>query len=293
MNKGVFYIIGAAMLWGTTGTTQAFAPVGAMPLTVGTFRLLIGGTALLLIALAGRSFTGSRWKLSHIVIGTVCVAGYQVSFFTAVHLTGVAVGTIVAIGSGPVFAGLLGVLVMHERLTWKWYFSTLLAVAGCTLLVLSGKSSDVSVNPLGLLAAFGAGFTYALYTAVGKMMLEHARGNAVMAVLFFGGALLLLPLVFIYDVSWVLTWQGAVTMVHLGLFATALAYVLFARGLHLLSVAKTTTLSLAEPLTAAVLGITVLGEELNIMVALGILCIFTGIVILSVERKKYSPAYSE
>jgi len=287
MNKGIFFIIGAAMLWGTTGTTQAFAPVGASPITVGAFRLIIGGTFLLLVAFAGRSFTSFRWDFRHIIIGVLAVAAYQISFFTAVKLTGVAVGTIVAIGSGPIGAGILGRLVLQEELNKKWYLSTVLAIAGCTLLVLSG-GSEVKVNPLGIFAALGAGFSYALYTLTGKMMLVHNRGNAVVAVLFFGGALVMLPVVFMYDVSWAVTFQGFVTMAHLGILATTVSYILFAKGLQTVSVSKTTTLSLAEPLTAALLGIVVLGENLNFMVGSGILLIFSGIAILSFERKRLS-----
>lgn len=285
MNKGIFFIIGAAMLWGTTGTTQAFAPVGASPLTVGAFRLLIGGSALLLVALAGQSFRGYKWNTAHSVLGVISVAAYQISFFTAVKLTGVAVGTIVAIGSGPVFAGILGRLILGENLNIRWYLATLLAIAGSTFLVFSG-GSEVSVNPLGIFAALGAGFSYAMYTLIGKLMLVHNKGNAVVAVMFFGGALVMVPVLFVYDVSWVVTVQGMVTMAHLGLLATTLSYILFAKGLQTVSVSKTTTLSLAEPLTAAVLGIMVLGENLNMMVASGIFLLFAGIAILSIEKRK-------
>jgi len=285
LNKGIFFIIGAAMLWGTTGTTQAFAPVGASPITVGTFRILIGGLGLLAVAFAGRSFTGFKWNLSHVLIGAVSVAAYQITFFTAVKLTGVAVGTIVAIGSGPIGAGILGRLVLGEVLNIRWYIATLLAIAGCTLLVLSG-GSDVQVNPVGVFAALGAGFSYATYTLIGKMMLVHNKGNAVVAVMFFGGALIMLPFLFINDVSWVLTTKGMITMAHLGILTTTLSYILFAKGLRTVSVSKTTTLSLAEPLTASCLGILVLGENLNTMVGSGILLLFLGILILSVEKKK-------
>ena len=44
---------------------------------------------------------------------------------------------------------------------------------------------------------------------------------------------------------------------------TALAYVLFARGLGRLSAATVTTLVLAEPLVATLLGVAVLGERLD------------------------------
>lgn len=44
-------VILGAMLWGTTGTAQSFAPDGAHPIAIGSVRLAVGGTALLLIAI--------------------------------------------------------------------------------------------------------------------------------------------------------------------------------------------------------------------------------------------------
>ena len=96
----------AAILFGTTGTAQALGPDGSTPMTVGASRILIGGSLLAAIALASGGFRG-RWPLGHVLLAGAGVAVYQLAFFQAVADTGVAVGAIVAIGSGPVFAGIL------------------------------------------------------------------------------------------------------------------------------------------------------------------------------------------
>jgi len=284
MNRGSLFIIAGAMLWGTTGTTQAFAPEGASPLTIGAMRLLIGGGALLLIALFTRSFAqGGSWNIKHVLIGAFAVGAYQITFFKAVLASGVAVGTMVAISSSPVFAGVLGRIFLGEGLSKRWFVATFMAVLGCGLLIFSGDGSSGSVNFTGVLYALGAGLSYVTYTLVGKIMLQTKRDNAVVAVLFFGGAVVLSPLIFMYDISWVATSKGVITMTHLGLFATTLSYILFSKGLKSVPVAQTVTLSLAEPLTAALLGILVLGEAMNLMVGLGIGALFLGIAILSQE----------
>ena len=56
-----------------------------------------------------------------VMAGMVAVAGYQLAFFSAVARTGVAVGTMVAIGSAPVLAGLLAWLVRGEQPPGRWY----------------------------------------------------------------------------------------------------------------------------------------------------------------------------
>ncbi len=59
---GVWLILLAAMLWGTTGTSQALAPTGANPVVIGALRLAVGGAALLVLAwVRGGLRTGGRW----------------------------------------------------------------------------------------------------------------------------------------------------------------------------------------------------------------------------------------
>jgi DME family drug/metabolite transporter len=71
---------------------------------------------------------------------------------------------------------------------------------------------------------------------------------------------------------------------HLGLVATAVAYTLFARGLEAVPVATSVTLGLAEPFTAATLGVVLLGERLTGSVMVGAGLILGGLVILSIPK---------
>ena len=66
---------------------------------------------------------------------------------------------------------------------------------------------------------------------------------------------------------------------HLGLVATALSYALFTRGVRHTAIATATLLSLAEPLTAVVLGVTVVGEDLTAAAAVGVALLLVGVTI--------------
>src|SRR5512133_2325668 len=148
--RGVFFVLAASLLWGTTGTSQALAPHDAQPLAIGALRLLVGGTALCVLLLwqqRGSHEARPRLAPGPVVLGGLCMAAYQVLFFAGLRMTGVAVGTIVGIGSSPVLAGLLGFLFRGERPGWRWGAATLLAVAGCSLLALTGK--EIHIDPLG------------------------------------------------------------------------------------------------------------------------------------------------
>lgn len=278
--NGILLILAATLLWGTTGTAQALAPAGVNPVALGALRVIIGGGALLVLALFRRSFRGvSQWPLLPTAVSAFFIAAYQLSFFAAVSLTGVAVGTMVAIGSSPVAAGLLGYLVRRERLGRKWLIATLFAVAGCTLLASGGGGLEVDLK--GMALALSAGISYAAYTVSIKGLLDDKSPDAVLAVVFCAAALLLSPLLLFFDTGWVFTVKGAVVATHLGLFATAGSYWLFVRGLKTVKIGTAATLSLGEPLTASLLGVVVLGERLSGWQSGGILLLFFGLAILA------------
>ena len=278
-NSGIFLILGAALLWGTTGTAQSFAPAGFDPTVIGFLRLLIGGIALLGLAAFRRELGRlSNWSLRPLLLAALFTASYQVCFFAAVKLTGVAVGTIVGIGSAPIAGGLLGFLFRGERPRRRWWLATLLAICGCALLSLGGES--LAVDPLGILLAVGAGSSYAIYTLVIKGMLETRPANAVMALVTCIGAIFLAPLLIGRELTWLAQPRAILVALHLGLMTMALAYWFFARGLQRVEVGAATTLSLAEPMTAGLLGILLLGEPMTAQALSGIALIFGGLALL-------------
>jgi DME family drug/metabolite transporter len=271
----------AAMLWGTTGTTQAFAPAGFDPMMIGSLRLALGGGMMLLILLWRSGFSPLRgWPLKTTLAAAVFTALYQVCFFAGVAKTGVAVGTIVGIGSAPIAGGLLGYLFRQERPGRIWFVATALAIIGCVVLTLS-SGGDVAIDLLGIALAIGAGVAYAAYTLVVKGLLEQHEPDAVIAVVFCLGALILAPLLIGRPLAWLAAPRSIAVVLHLGLVTAALAYWLFLRGLQRIQVATAVTLTLAEPLTAGLLGILVLRERLNPIAFVGIALIFSGLAVLS------------
>jgi drug/metabolite transporter, DME family len=282
---GGWLVIAAALLWGTTGTAQAFAPIGTPSATVGAVRLTIGGIVLLISAISRGVFRDTKpWRLFPTVIAAVCMAAYQLTFFMAISITGVAIGTIVTVGSAPVMAGFLEKFVNHNHIPSRWFTATFLAVIGCSLLLSSQK--DLWVDSIGIVLALVSGFSYASYVVVSKRLLEQQPPDAVISVVFCLGALFLLPWLMKYNLDWLNESRGMLVALHLGLVATALSYTLFIRGLNLIPAASAVTLSLAEPLMAAFLGIVVLGERFTTISFSGAVLVLSGLVLLSINPKK-------
>jgi len=284
--SGQLFILLAAVLWGTTGTSQALAPAAGTPQSIGALRLLVGGLGLALYALSKHPNMFRQIGFVSVLPAGFFVACYQIFFFWGVSLTGVAVGTMVAIGSAPVFAGIIDTVWFRKPPPVSWLMSTLLAVSGC--LILLGFSGSIQIEPVGILLAAGAGFSYALYSFLMKKLLIGRAPESVAALVFCIGALFLLPFLFTADLTWVWTAQGMIVVIHLGLLATSLSYYLFCRGLEKIPVSTVVTLSLAEPFTATILGIIVLHETLDVTGWIGLAMILSGLVILGVPMPRRS-----
>jgi drug/metabolite transporter, DME family len=279
-SAGSLFVLAAAVLWGTTGTAQAFAPESAGPLSVGAVRIAAGGLAMLAFAALRGELRGlGGWPPLATAAMALAVAAYQPLFFAGVSLTGVAVGTVTAIGSAPVWAGLIGLLFGGEKPSARWALATALAVAGCALLLLG--SGGVSVDPLGVLLCLAAGLGYVIFATIAKGFLRTEPQAAVMGVVFTLGALALSPAALFTDFSWLAEPRGALTAAELGLLATAAAYLLFAAGLSRIPVATAATLSLADPLTAGTLGVLLLDERLSPAAITGIALLLSGLILTS------------
>ncbi|WP_409252388.1 EamA family transporter [Bacillus sp. SCS-153A] len=282
-----FLIVLAAMLWGTTGTAQAFAPETAHPVAVGAARLAVGGLFLVAIVLTTGNFSFENWPVKSTILASLSMALYQPLFFSAVSLTGVAIGTVIAIGSAPVLSGFMEWIFLRKRPVAVWWYSTLLSISGCFLLFLNKDS--VTADPVGILLALGAGLSFAGYTIVSRDLVERHSSLSVAAVVFTLSAICLSPFLFVFDMNWIATLNGMGVSLHLGIMATGIAYFLFVKGLLHVPSSTAVTLALAEPLTAALLGVFLVGEYLSSSswVGIGLLMLGIGLLIWSSKNEEH------
>ncbi len=285
-------VLAAAALFGTTGTAQALGPSGTTPLGVGAVRLAIGAVVLVLVARLERGARRPRWRdhAAALLIGGIGVAAYQLTLFAGLRRTGVTLGTIVGIGSGPVFAGLLHVARRHGSLPRAWIAGTALTVAGVALLA-GGGPAGVAADPLGLGLVLGAGLSYAVYAQAAKDAMDAGLDAPhAMAGVFGVGALLMAPLLWREPLAWLGTPRGAAMALHLGVLTVGLAYWLYGKGLRGLAVPTVVTLTLAEPLTASVLGVAVLDERLGAAGWLGAVVVVVGLLVAGRGERASAPA---
>ena len=285
--KGGLLVVAAGMCWGMTGTIQALAPEKATSLTIGSARVFGAGSLLLLWILFRRRgiLRGKTWNATGILLAAFGLTAYQFAFFSAVKLTGVAIGTMVAIGSAPVLAGILGRVFFKECLSSRWFISTLLAITGCFLLVTAGNSNFSSASVTGTMLAFGAALSYALEGA-GLRLIGARDPIETVSLISVVSAAMALPWLITGDISWIFSLRGMICIFFLSVLTTILPFSLFAKGIGKITLGKAYTLSLSEPMTAWMLSALVLGEKLSLIGSIGVFILFSGIIILACDKNK-------
>lgn len=284
---GPLLVLAAAALWGTTGTAASFAPAGVSPLAVGAATMGVGGLITLLIAgrSAPRVLRGPRRVLLWALTGGTAVAVYPLAFYSSMDRAGVAAGTVVTIGCSPVFAALLERVLVGVRLTLRWLTATVSAGTGCALLALtSGGGPEAGQDvPGGVAMGLLAGAAYAVFTCYGARIIRAGHSSrAAMGSLFGLGALVLLPVLAVTGGPLLSTQRGVLVAAYLAVVPMCVAYVLFGAGLARVPAGTATTLSLFEPVVAAVLGVAVVGERLGVWAWSGTGLVLLGLLALTV-----------
>ena len=272
----------AAVLFGTTGTSRQLLVPDAPGTGVAAMRLLVGSAGLVVFVVwRGRWSELLRlWRRPVVWVMGIAVAGYQAFFFIGTQRTGVAIAALIALGSAPFLAGILGWILREGAPGWLWAASTAIAVVGLALLV----SGDLATgDPIGMLSAFGAGACYAVYTVLGvRLAREGFSGSDVLAASFSVGALALVPAA--VTSTWWLSVPGVLDVLWLGLVTTTIGYLLFGLGLAVLQPGHIATLTLLEPAVATVLGVVVLHEPISVLGWIGCLLVVSALALLGLAE---------
>lgn len=279
-----FFVLLAAILWGMTGTAQTFLDKGVSPIAVATIRSAIGGGLLLVAVVLLRKISFRTWSWKWTILAAASIALFQGLFFTSIRLTGVAIGTVVTIGSAPMFSGMLEWLFWKTRPSKVWGIATIMTITGCMLLFINSGDRAIHLGGVGL--AVCAGLSFAVYTNMSKQLMAQQEALPAVAMTFSICAVLLLPFSISSGFSWLTEMQNLWTMIFMGVMCTSIAYLLFLSGLQKISSSSAVTLSLAEPLTAAMLGVLLVGEHLSSTSWVGVAMLLGGIVVLTLTGRK-------
>lgn len=299
--RSLTYLIVAGIAWGTAGAAAEllFRVSDMGPLALSFWRC-VGGLVLLLGALAlrrrprGPVTVEPRGRRLLRVFGTgVGLAVFQSAYFAAVDLTGLAVGTVVTLGAGPVLIAVGARIVMGERVGAGGTAAVTGALAGLAVLVLGGGGAEV--RPLGVLLAVVSAAGYAAITLLTRRLGRDGGGADALSTTtwaFAVGAVGLLPLA---AAEGLVPHTGAPAQVllllgYVAAVPTALAYALYFAGAAVVRAATVSVIMLLEPVSAALIAVTLLGERLTAATVGGALLLLTAVTGLAFAEARSAVA---
>ncbi|MEY4493735.1 MAG: hypothetical protein RL355_1084 [Actinomycetota bacterium] len=276
-------------LAGTAGTAAALYSLSSSPAVVGFVRLILGAFTLLLFA----PFMGGKFKnlfgllkRPGIWIMAASSASYQAFFFASVERTGVATAALVTVGCIPASAGLVGWVVLRERPNKIWFIASIIGIVGLAVRSLG----ELQVNDsTGLIYAVIAGSGIGGYLNAAKVEIR-AGGHPMQlpGLAYLLGSLGLL--VFVYTDLMKVTWntEAIGLALFLGVVTMGLANALQILGIRGIAPGVAATMMLSDPVTAAILGVAVMHEELTLQGAIGL-----ALVVIGLGLQSFSPGESK
>lgn len=281
-------------LAGTAGTAAALYPIGGTPAVVGFIRLALGALTLIFLApLMGGKFRHIPGLLRRpgIWVMAVTSASYQAFFFAAVDRAGVATAALVTVGCIPASAGIVGWIALRERPNFIWFIATTVAISGLAVRSLGELQTN---DATGVVFAAIAGLGIGGYLNAAKIEIR-AGGHPMQlpGVAYLMGSIGLLFIVYtdLIQVTWNARAIGVALF--LGVITMGIANAFQILGLHGIAPGVAATMMLVDPVTAAILGVVVMHEELTTQGAIGLALVVIGLLLQSFspggEAKQTSP----
>ncbi|MFD9909967.1 DMT family transporter [Streptomyces sp. NPDC059063] len=297
VGRGLVHLAFAGAAWGTAGAAASlvFAASDMGPVALSFWRCA-GGFLLLLAARLlrsrGAAQTAARLPLRsrtlRITAIGVALAVFQTAYFAAVEATGLAVGTVVTLGAGPVLIALGARLTMGERLGAGGLCAVGGALAGLGVLFVGG--GDAAVRPWGVVFALLSAAGYAVMTLLTRWWGRDGGGDSAGTTVwsFAVVSLCLLPFAaaeglapHASDPARVL-----VCLLYIAAVPTALAYALYFAGAAVVRSATVSVIMLLEPVSAAAIAVTLLGEQLNAATVAGTLLMLAAVTGLAAAEAR-------
>ncbi len=288
-------VLAAATIWGSAGLfVRALEGQGLSSSQIVYFANGLGFVALLaglLVFSRPTLHVGRRALLGMLVLGAIGF-GFSFSCYAgAITLLGLGLATLLTC-THPVWTTLLAWRFLGEPIRRRRVVAIVMALIGCALVVQVFDPDAFHANLAGSALGLAAGVTYAVYSTLGKHLLESNKPLQVTVYTLAGGTLFLLPI----QSAPLPTVVPTAAWTALGLFVLGqvlLAPLVFNLGLKRLEAGTASILSTWEVVVAVLIGVLVLHETMEPLQAVGAALVGGSIVLLQLPGWRRSAPSAE
>ncbi len=280
---GIFLIVVSAASFATSPIFARIAyDAGANPNTFLFIRFVIASTVLTLIMIfKGLQWPRGRLLVSLVLIGGVCFAGLNLSFYTALTLAPVNLVIVIAY-MYPALVTLLSALFLKQPITKQQFaalFLTLMGVAVTTGLDWGGQY-------LGIVLAITTAVFYSAYFTFGSISIRKAGPVPSSVVIFISVTIIYGVIVTIQGFKLPTALSGWTAIILCALFSTVFGIVCLYEGLKRIDPVNTAMISTLEVVITTALAILILGEIMSLSKIIGASMIIFAVIILGKSEYK-------
>lgn len=175
----------------------------------------------------------------------------------------------------PLMMLLLSWLLFREKSDWWAFCCVVLGFVGVFVLVSAGGGVGDLRLSIGVAVALGTAFSFALFC----VLIKHASFSVTpgMFLMNLFGMLFLLCLLPLYPMQWSISGTDMLLMAYLGIFPTAVAFILWNRALRMIPTSRSSNCALLVPILSLVCITLVLKERIGPMQALGMAIVLVSV----------------
>ncbi len=277
------YIVLATLFWATSFPVIDHGISYISPLLFGFLRFAVASLIFALYLLLRGREVGWRDILTSpllIYLSLLNGAGYILQFQAQALTT--ASKTALFINTSPIFVALIERFVYGRRLHPYKVVALILVFAGVFLISTNLNLNGItSVNP-GDLMNLGAALIWALFVVGSRGAVERFGEERFNMALYLWAAILLLPFSFLQEIRFHPV--GMLHVVHLALFCTIVAYMLYSRAVRIVSPTTVAITFTLEVVLATVISFLWLGERFTLVEGMGALLVLSGITLAGIAE---------
>ena len=290
---GMGLAIMGALFWGLSGTSVQFLE-NAKHLNVEWLleaRLLVAGLLTILLAYIQDGicifdiFKHPKDFGKLLIFGLLGIALAQYSYFKAIAISGVGVATVLQYVA-PTLLIIYLFLRYFKKPTPAEFCCVLLALTG-TICIVSQEGLDIStINGDALFWGLISAASICVYTLQPIELLKKYSTTSIVGFAMFICGILSLAMFQQIDSEAILdgmTWLGLFTIIILGTVVSFNAYI---EGVRRIGAIQGSILSSLEPISAALFGWALLGNEFTLVGIFGMFCIIATVFIIAWDRQR-------
>lgn len=263
------------------------------PIAIATFRFLIAG-GLFLVSLLFKRKARQNCKIlfemkdapTLLLLALTGVTFFFTAQYTGIQMAGASIASILVCLLSPILITIFSARIFKEELTRKQVFGIATAAAG-TLTVITGGTLSVSATMeffLGSLVLLSTPVLWAIYSLLGKKIMQKYNPFLVVAYVTMLGGLCLIPFSLAENsLHQILTisQNGWLAILFLSVFCSLLGYYIWFHVINQAGAAITSSFLFAEPLVTVLFATTFIGEKLTLLILFGGLLIFIGVYLVT------------